>query len=213
MREPAYYIGKPVRSLQTMLRTVAIQGNTLPTVVPDGIYGAETMRSVQAFQKSHCLPPTGITDLHTWQAITAEFERARIETSPAEPLVISLSPNEAIAPDSNSPYVLLLQAMLHTVSGYYENLTDCHLCGRYDDATEAAVMCLQRAADLPETGVCDKQLWRLLTGLYTQVTATQPAACPAEKPPQVEKPSEDAQQNPPDNAPQTPRQPPHAEEM
>ena len=178
MRQPAYYIGKPVTSLQTMLRTVAAQEETLPSVVPDGIYGAQTMQAVKAFQKGHGLPATGVTDLETWQAICEAFETAGIEVAPAEPLTISLARHEVISPGSDSPYVLLLQTMLHTLAGAYDNLTDCALCGSYDDATEAAVMCLQRAAGLPETGVCDKRLWRLLTGLYAQMTST--ASCSAD---------------------------------
>ena len=172
MRQPAYYIGKPVTSLQTMLRTIAAQSDDLPSVLPDGIYGAGTMRCVQAFQQAHCLPCTGVTDLATWQAVCASFTSARVETAPAEPLMISMAANETLSPGSDSPYILLLQAMLHTLSPYFENLSDCTLCGSYDDATEASVMCLQKAAGVPETGVCDKQLWRLLTGLYAQVTST-----------------------------------------
>ena len=177
MREPAYYIGKPVESLQTMLRIVSAQNDEIPSVIPDGIYGARTMQAVKAFQKCHCLPTTGITDHDTWRAVVAAFEDARVERAPAEPLFISLSPNETIAPDSSSPYVLLLQAMLHTLAAQFENLTDCSLCGSYDDATEAAVRAIQKAAGLPETGIADKQFWRMLTGFYTQVTGTNQMSC------------------------------------
>ena len=37
------YVGQPIRSLQTMLRTIAHADETLVRLVPDGIYGPNTV--------------------------------------------------------------------------------------------------------------------------------------------------------------------------
>lgn len=171
MKHPDDYVGKPVRSLQTMLRVIAAEDPAIPGVVPDGIYGAQTMKSVTAFQKLHQLPPTGVTDRETWDAVRQAFSRALVETDPAEALQISLSPHETLCEGSESPYVMLVQVMLHTVAAAYGNLPDCTVCGLYDRKTANAVRAIQCAAGLPENGQLDKQLWRLLCGLYSQVTA------------------------------------------
>ena len=48
-------IGKPIRSLQIMLRFVAAGNDRVDTVVPDGIYGEDTRRAVISFQPGICL--------------------------------------------------------------------------------------------------------------------------------------------------------------
>ena len=37
--EPSYYVGRPVESMQTMLRFAAEGNNRLLPVVPDGVFG------------------------------------------------------------------------------------------------------------------------------------------------------------------------------
>ena len=50
MNDADFYIGKPIRSLQTMLRVIAAADEAIPQVVPDGIYGPDTEAAVTAFQ-------------------------------------------------------------------------------------------------------------------------------------------------------------------
>ena len=49
--EPSYYVGRPVESMQTMLRFAAEGNNRLLPVVPDGVFGPNTMAAVTAFQR------------------------------------------------------------------------------------------------------------------------------------------------------------------
>ena len=63
MRPEESFVGQPIRSLQTMLRVIAEDDPMHISLVPDGIYGPETMASVSRFQSLHGLPVTGITDL------------------------------------------------------------------------------------------------------------------------------------------------------
>ena len=63
MRPPESFVWQPVRSLQTMLQVIAQNDPDYVSVIPDGIYGPETIRAVAAFQRRHMLPVTGITDL------------------------------------------------------------------------------------------------------------------------------------------------------
>ena len=52
MREPEYYLGRPVRSLQTMLRQIADTDSRVLPVIPDGHYGKSTYASVRSFQEA-----------------------------------------------------------------------------------------------------------------------------------------------------------------
>ena len=72
MRPPESFIGQPIRSLQTMLRVLAEYDESYLPMIPDGIYGPETMAAVTHFQRKHGLPATGVTNQATWEAIVAE---------------------------------------------------------------------------------------------------------------------------------------------
>lgn len=172
MRKPSYYIGRPVESLQTMLRVIAAHDAAQPGPVPDGIYGAETMRAVKTFQHNRHLPPTGITDLRTWNAVRDAFETAQIEAMPAAPLEIDLSPLQRIEEGSQNLHVTLIQSMLHTVAQMYGNVPDCEVCGVYDEKTVNAVRAVQQACGMEQNGCIDKAFWRQLVGLYAQAVGT-----------------------------------------
>ena len=67
-------VGQPIRCLQFMLRTLAAKNPALKSVIPDGIYGADTMQAVSAFQKEAGLPVTGVTGRTTWDAVRDAYE-------------------------------------------------------------------------------------------------------------------------------------------
>ena len=73
MNTPANYVGQPIRSLQTMLRTIAHADETLLKIVPDGIYGPNTVQAVREFQRQNALPVTGETDNATWNKLVAVY--------------------------------------------------------------------------------------------------------------------------------------------
>ena len=73
MRPPDSFISQPIRSLQTMLRVLAENDDRYVPIIPDGIYGPETVRAVSTFQRYHGLPITGVTDQATWEAVVASL--------------------------------------------------------------------------------------------------------------------------------------------
>ena len=96
MRPAESFLSQPIRSLQTMLRVLGEDDDMLKNVVPDGIYGDQTRNAVYHFQRTHGIPPTGVTDQTTWDAIYAEFEPAQTRLIPAQPLQIILEPGQVI---------------------------------------------------------------------------------------------------------------------
>ena len=65
--------GAKVRQLQEQLQRIALSYPAIPEVVPDGIYGEQTRRSVEGFQSVFGLPVTGIVDYRTWYLISAIY--------------------------------------------------------------------------------------------------------------------------------------------
>ena len=83
MRPQESFVGQPIRSLQTMLRVLSEDDPSHPSVIPDGIYGQETINAVSHFQRRHGIPVTGVTDQNTWEAILAHYEEALIRVDEA----------------------------------------------------------------------------------------------------------------------------------
>lgn len=166
MRPNESFVGQPVRSLQTMLRVIAENDPDIPSVIPDGIYGRDTMRSVSAFQRSAGLPITGITDQNTWEAIVRRYEIALIEQVEAEPLWIILNPGQVIKRGERNPNLYIVQAILTVLSELYAAITPPSRNGVLDLPTANSLSSFQQMHLLPVTGELDKKTWRHLALQY-----------------------------------------------
>ena len=109
MNDADFYIGKPIRSLQTMLRVIAAADEAIPQVVPDGIYGPDTEAAVTAFQARSGLPPTGEADQATWNRVVDAYLKLGSFVLPIEeiaalcraegvPLIVDASQSAGILP-------------------------------------------------------------------------------------------------------------------
>lgn len=177
MRPPESFIGQPVRSLQTMLRVIASRHQDLPNVIPDGIYGKQTVAAVSAFQQKFGIPVTGITDQTTWDIIVSVYEPAHIEVSPAQPLQIILEPNQVIRSGEDHYSIYLTQALLIAMSRSYASIPEPPLSGTLDYGTAESLSAFQRLSGLPITGELDKLTWKHLV-LQFQLNAVTPVYRP-----------------------------------
>lgn len=166
MRPPESFIGQPIRSLQTMLRTIAEDRPGYIRLIPDGIYGPETMAAVSAFQRNHGLAVTGITDQETWEAVAAEYEPARISREQAQPLHIILNPGQIIRKGERHPNIYLVQAILTVLSDTYDSIGRPDSTGILDTPTSDALEAFQMLSGLPMTGQLDKMTWKQLALHY-----------------------------------------------
>lgn len=171
MRPPESFVGQPVRSLQTMLRIIAQADPSHPALIPDGIYGPETMAAVSAFQRRHGLAVTGITDQATWDTIVAMYEPALVEIDQAQPLEILLNPGQVIRRGQRHPNVYLAQSILTVLAQVYESISRPALTGVLDEATAQALASFQYLSALPASGELDKQTWRHLALQYPLAAA------------------------------------------
>ena len=162
MRPGESFVGQPVRSLQTMLRVLAEHDDRYQTVVPDGVYSAQTMQAVAQFQRNHGLPVTGVTDQRTWEAIVSRYEPALVFLDQAQPVEIILSPNEVLLFGNSSPYLYVAQAMLVVLSQVYGSVGKPSVNGSLDDATADSLSSFQALIGLPVTGNLDKHTWKHL---------------------------------------------------
>ena len=166
MRPPESFIGQPVRSLQTMLRVIAEDDPNHIRIVPDGIYGPETMSAVSLFQRKHGLQVTGITDQPTWEAIVAAYEPALIRIDAAQPVDIILNPGQIIRRGERHPHVHLIQGMLAVMSDTYDSVSMPSFTGILDVPTSNSLSSFQYLSGLPMTGELDKYTWKHLALQY-----------------------------------------------
>ena len=47
------FLGRSVTSLQTMLRVIALQDESCPMVIPDGIYGEQTAKDILKYHRAY----------------------------------------------------------------------------------------------------------------------------------------------------------------
>ena len=166
MRPRESFVGQPIRSLQTMLRVIAEDDDSYVRVIPDGIYGPETMSAVSTFQRRHGLPVTGVTDLPTWETIVAVYEPALIRRDAAFPLDIVLNPGQELRRGERHPHVYLVQAMLAVLSEQYQSISRPSNSGILDDSTAESLLSFQYLSGLPMTGNLDKHTWKHLALQY-----------------------------------------------
>jgi peptidoglycan hydrolase-like protein with peptidoglycan-binding domain len=166
MKPAESFVCQPVRSLQTMLRVLAEDDGELPTLVPDGIYGAQTRQAVTAFQRKFGIPVTGVADQSTWERIVAEHAPAMIRLGPAEPLRLILNPKQVIRRGESHPYLFLVQGMLTTLAEIYGSLLVPRISGILDESTAQSISSFQYLSALPQTGELDKITWKHLALQY-----------------------------------------------
>lgn len=166
MRPNESFIAQPIRSLQTMLRVIAEADDSLPSVIPDGIYGANTTTAVSAFQRRTGLPVTGVANQATWDAIVPVYQDALIQVGEAQPLYIILEPGQIIVKGEQNPNLYIVQAILAVLSDSYAGIPRPGLTGILDIPTAQSLTAFQQLSNLPATGQLDKITWKHLAQHY-----------------------------------------------
>ena len=169
MIDHSRYLGKPVQSLQTMLRHISDLDPRVLPVIPDGHYGPNTYASVRSFQEAYGLPVTGQTDQQTWDAISAVHNQLLPQLT--VPVIVPVcSTGQTIYPGQSNYHLYLVQAMLAALSHFFPQLERTQLTGILDPATETGLLWIQKASGIPETGALNTETWHYLNGLYRTMT-------------------------------------------
>ena len=159
-------LGQPVRSLQYMLRRLSREYPFLPELVPDGIFGEETLEAVMLFQRELHPPVTGIVDLELWNDIRERWEKVERKFGDARALRAFPSEQTAVEPGGEEEFLILPQMMFRLLSRYLNGFAEDEADGIHGEDSVHNTRLLQRMAGLEETGVMDRQTWDVLSRLY-----------------------------------------------
>lgn len=83
-----------------------------------------------------------------------------------EQIPFSIAWKTPLSRGSECDLVWLVQAMLTALSNHFINLSRPAFTGVYDESTEEAVMRIQRACGIPDTGVVDSETFTNLAQMF-----------------------------------------------
>ena len=166
MRENDTLPGRPVFSLQSMLRVLSQEYRDIPPFLPNGRFGPYTMEGVMVFQREAGLPVTGQADFPTWRALVREYWRVSRRLAPPAGAVLFPCDGTEIGAGEESPLLYPIQGMFCVLAGVLENFRFDVPSGKCGEGTVENIRALQRCAGQKETGRFDREAWDTLSRLY-----------------------------------------------
>lgn len=169
--------GNEVRSLQIRLRRISTNYPSIPKIPSaDGIFGTETVRAVEEYQRIFSLNVDGLVGRATWYSVLRIYNAVkRISELSSEgiPLedVTDIFDTELSVGDRGTD-VRELQYFLTFVGIFNDYIPRLDIDGVFGAATESAVRAFQRAYGLRETGRVDSADWEVLYSAYRGMTAS-----------------------------------------
>lgn len=166
MKQEETYMGRPIYSLQTMLRELSYHFPEINPVIPNGIFGEETLEAVMRFQKNFHPPVTGIVDNGTWDAIVNMYHTSEFLYGPPPQLRVWPDLGMTVEPKKSAPQMYVLQGVYTALANMVENIEPTEFNGILEGATERNTRAIQRLGGLPETGAMDRATLEMLNRLY-----------------------------------------------
>lgn len=168
--------GPFVTSIQAALNRISQNYPAISKISPvDGIYGPETERAVQAFQRIFSLSADGIVGPATWYQIiriyVAVQRLAELQSLGQQQYVISTYPSDLSLNDTGD-YVRQLQYMLSVLSDFIPGVPPLSITGTFDIPTRDAVRAFQQLYGLPVTGAVDAAVWDAIYAQFSQIEQT-----------------------------------------
>lgn len=141
-------------------------------VVPDGIFGEDTKRSVESFQAKYSLPITGEADTDTWEAIVREYEKYERFLLPAQGVRI-IRNDEIIKKGDKHDGIYIIQSMIVSLSDKFTNINAVSINGIYDEPTDAEVRNLKEIFAIEDEDIT-KEFINYLVSLYEHAVVFKP---------------------------------------
>ena len=156
------FYNQPIRSLQTMLRTIALFSDAYERIVPDGIYGPETQAAISTFQRKRGLPVTGITNQQTWDEIVRMYDEAMKALSAPQSVNYEVDSEFPFVRGDHSARLKKAQCMLCEIADRYACVCPPELSGKMDEIMINSISEFQNLSGLPMNGILDKETWNQL---------------------------------------------------
>ncbi len=155
-----------IRQIQQLLREISFFDENIERVVPDGIYGDQTKRSVESFQRANNLYVTGEVDNDTWDKIFEVYEETQRNNK--RNVLVSVINEEQIpfTVGDRDASLYVVQAMILALSDEFDNIDAVTVNGIYDEETQKAVEVIQIISGLNPNAQIDREFINALSELY-----------------------------------------------
>lgn len=172
--------GASVVQMQVMLNRIARNYPAIARVaLVDGIFGAQTERSVRSFQEIFDLAVDGVVGKATWYQMVRLYvgvnRLSELESEGQTFFGNSFQSPGTLQSGSNGQSVRQLQYMLGVLSEYIDNIPPLAIDGIFGSETRAAVLAFQRFAGLAVDGIVGSATW---SALYDRVAGLRADAAP-----------------------------------
>ena len=157
---------KAISELQGYLRNLSRTDPDIERVIPDGIFGEETERSVRSFQKKYGFPEDGIVSYDVWTRIREENDRAVFFFSEPRQAARISNADLPLSIGMKNNAIYHLKTMLLFLSQRHDNFSAVTVNDIFDTETEKNVRQWQRAIRVPDNGIVDKTTWNALADYY-----------------------------------------------
>lgn len=160
--------GVGVIVLQYYLSYISAFVPTIPATAIDGSFGAETERSVRAFQSTYGLLEDGVVGEETFRELTDVYKGlvASIPLRFSEGVTLPF-PGEALSLGTEGEAVRIIQEYLNYIAESYPQIPTVFPDGVYGPATRDAVATFQRIFEIPsQEGVVGAVTWVAIASVY-----------------------------------------------
>ena len=160
-----------IRQIQRALRIFHKNGEDIPIVYEDGVFGEETEKGIIAFQAQNGLSPNGIVDYDTWVLLMEkanEYIRKNAEPFPIFPYVSD--EESSVLPEEEGKVMWFLQAMLIAIAERYSGIDGVILNGINDEATRNAIKYIHKCeAEEKCDGALTRKTWNSVARLFNAI--------------------------------------------
>lgn len=155
-----------VASTQIFLRNISRYYKDVSSVIPDGIFGRKTEKSVKEFQHYFGLPVTGVVNFDTWNKLVETNGFVTEYFAGANCVLVYPETNEDIYPGQQSDFLFVVQAMLYALSKEFANILAPQITGVHDTSSVSSVKSVQNISGLPSSGIINVDFFNALSKLY-----------------------------------------------
>ncbi len=162
--------GIAVRTIQYYLNFIGQFNDSLTIgIAEDGIFGQETKRAVEAFQRYYGLTVDGIVGRNTWNAVIDAYNDV-LRSLPSDFTGFSslLYPGYYITRGASGRIVEQLQTFLRVIARNNNAIPNVAVDGIFGPQTQAAVIAVQNWFDLEPDGVVGPITWNAIITLYNE---------------------------------------------
>lgn len=158
-----------IRQVQHALRILNKNGEPVPEIFEDGIFGAETEQAISAFQKMEGLEELGKVNAETWNCLMKEANRIGRENAPPLPILpFHNDPSSVVPVHQSGEAVWFAQVMFRIIARSFSGFDKIPVDGINDGATTAAIQKVQEISGCAcRDGTLDKTTWNEVAKLFS----------------------------------------------